>query len=474
MRFILSAVVVLAIFSSRAVGGELFSRSFTEKTLRVDYYHSGTSESEVFNLDRALEEGPWPGSRVNLIDTLNLGEYQFRVYDVGTSRLIYSRGYSTIFNEWQTTDEAASGAHRTFSESLRFPLPRRAVQVTIARREKIMTFRELFSVIIDPADPTQIVKETHETGHRVTPLVENGRPSEKVDIVIIGDGYARQDQEKFRRDAAHFNDALFDVQPFKARKAEFNVWMVEVESPESGIDRPDRDVWKRNTLGCTYNTFGSPRYVLTVENKALRDAARRAPYDFICMLVNDSRYGGGGIYNLYATTYTREENEEQIWQMDYVYVHEFGHSFGGLGDEYYSSSTGYNEFYPEGVEPWETNVTALLDTSNVKWKALLSEGIAIPTPWEKTSYDSVEAIRAQLDRLAADYYEKRAPLYERAMQTLKTSHYSAKVGAFEGAGYASRGLYRPAVDCRMFSLSLVDFDPVCSAAIERMIDFYSR
>jgi hypothetical protein len=160
--------------------------------------------------------------------------------------------------------------------------------------------------------------------------------------------------------------------------------------------------------------------------------------------------------------------------MDYVFVHEFGHSFAGLGDEYYTSSTAYNDFYPAGVEPWEPNVTALLDPKNVKWNNLVTPGLPIPTTWAKASYDSIEAIRGKLDRLAPDYYEKREPLYRAGMEILHDPSFKGKVGAFEGAGYATKGLYRPSLDCRMFSLSTVGFDPVCSAAINRMIDFYSK
>jgi hypothetical protein len=304
--------------------------------------------------------------------------------------------------------------------------------------------------------------------------MENGSPAQKVDIVILGDGYSKSDMEKFRKDAKHFNDVMFDVSPFKERKKDFNVWVVEAESKDSGIDVPDKNVWKSTALGTTYSTFGLARYVLTTDNKAVRDIAAAAPYDFICILLNDTRYGGGGIYNLYATTYAKEAVAGQEWQMDYVYVHEFGHSFTGLGDEYYGSSTAYNEFYPAGVEPWEPNITALLDKKNVKWKEFLTEGTPIPTPWEKASYDSVEGLRAKLDRLAPDYYKKREPLYKSSMNILKESKFTRQVGAFEGAGYASTGLYRPAVDCRMFSLSLVNFDPVCSAAINRQIDFYCK
>ncbi len=408
------------------------------------------------------------------MDPLNLGEFLVRVYDSATNVLVYSRGFSSIFQEWQTTDEAAAGVYRTFEETVRFPFPQRTVQVSISRRDKRMVFREIFSTTIDPADPTVVRKEKRPAPFAVKALMQNGPPAQKVDILILGDGYAMADLEKFRTDAAHFNDVMFSTRPFAQRKNDFNVWTVEVISDESGIDVPDKNVWKSNALGSMYNTFGSARYVLTTENRVLRDIAGTAPYDFLCILVNDTRYGGGGIFNLYATTYTREGVDNQKWQMDYVYVHEFGHSFGGLGDEYYNASTAYNEFYPPGIEPWEPNVTALLNRSNVKWKSHLSPGLAVPTQWQKAAFDSIEALRGKLDRLAPDYYEKREPLYRASMEILRSPEFAGKVGVFEGSGYASQGLFRPALDCRMFSLSLVDFDPVCSAALERMINLYSR
>ena len=160
--------------------------------------------------------------------------------------------------------------------------------------------------------------------------------------------------------------------------------------------------------------------------------------------------------------------------MDYMYIHEFGHSFAGLGDEYYTSSTSYNDFYKPGVEPWEPNITALIDKKHVKWKEFLTPGVEIPTSWDKAPYDSIEGIRQKLDRLASDYYEKRAPLLKGSMDIITSSKYAGIVGAFEGAGYASKGLYRPSVDCRMFSLSLTGFDPVCEDAICRVIEFYAN
>jgi len=474
MRRPIAAVILTLCLATVVRADVLFGQFFTDATMRVDYYHTGTKGEERFSMDGVCREGPWAGSRIQLLDTLNLGEFLVRVYDQATNVLIYSRGFSSMFQEWQTTDEAATGAFRTFEESVRFPYPRRTVQVTIARRDKRMVFHDLFSLTINPDDPTVVSKEKLIPEFAVVPLVKNGPSTEKVDILILGDGYAKEDMEKFRKDAKHFNSVMFSTKPFSKHKESFNIWTIEVISDETGIDVPDKDVWKRNALNAQYNTFGSARYVLIADNRRLRDIAGAAPYDYLCILLNDTRYGGGGIFNLYATTYTRELTEDQKWQMDYVYVHEFGHSFAGLGDEYYGSSTAYNDFYPAGIEPWEPNITALLNKDNVKWKKLVSSGVAMPTFWNKSEYDSLEAERGKLDRLAPDYYAKREPLYKASQAILKDSTLAGKVGAFEGAGYVAKGLFRPSIDCRMFSLSTVDFDPVCSAAIERMIDLYTK
>jgi hypothetical protein len=471
---ILVCCVIFSIITAFSQEKSFFNRHFVDKTMRVDYYHTGTKGQETISLDKIYEEGAWPGSKVNLIDPLNLGEYLFKVTDAGTNLLIYSRGYSSMFNEWQTTDEANSGVFRTFSETARFPYPKHKVQLTISRRDKQMIFHEIFSTIIDPNSPVEVNHETRTPQFKVVPLMTNGPSDEKVDLLVLGNGYTKAEMEKFRKDAKHFTDVLFSTSPFRERKTGFNIWAIEVESKDSGIDKPDKNIWKNTELGTMYNTFGSARYVLTEENRRLRDIAGAAPYDFITILFNDNRYGGGGIFNLYATCYTQTDKPGMEWQMDYVYVHELGHSFGGLGDEYYSSQVSYNDFYQKGVEPWEPNLTALVDKENLKWKSFVEAGTPIPTPWEKAEYDSLERVRGKLDRLAPDYYEKREPLIQRENQILKTTKYAGKVGAFEGAGYISQGLYRPSADCRMFSLSLVGFDPVCSAAIQRIIDFYTK
>jgi hypothetical protein len=468
------SLLLFLVVSTSLSQQNFYNRFFTDKTMRVDYFHTGTKGSETISLNNIYIEGEWPGSKVNLIDTMNYGEYYFRVFDFATSMEIYSRGYSTMFNEWLTTDEAGSGMFRTFHESVRFPYPKEKIQVTVLHRDNRMMLHEVFSTVIDPNPPSEINREEHTSNFKVVPLMVNGAPENKVDILILGDGYTKDEMDKFRKDAKHFNDVMFGTAPFSDRKKDFNVRTIEVVSEESGIDKPDKNIWKNNALGCRYSTFGSARYVLTESNKTLRDIASAAPYEFITILINDNRYGGGGIYNLYTTTFANTDVPGMEWQRDYVYVHEFGHEFGGLGDEYYTSETAYNDFYPKGVEPWEPNITALNDPKNIKWKKFVDTDTPVPTPWEKSQYDSLGKVKSKLDRLAPDYYQKRAASFEQEQKLLKNTKYAGKVGAFQGAGYASEGFYRPAADCRMFTLTLGPFDPVCSDAISRMIDFYTK
>jgi hypothetical protein len=467
-------------FATSVCLSQNYNNNFTNATMRVDYYHIGTKGQEQITLDKIYEESAWPGSKVNLLDTLNLGDCFVKVSDLQTNLLLYSRGYSTVFGEWQTTEEALNGTWRTFHETVRFPFPKQKVIVSFYRRDKfvgageVMAFREVFSTVIDPNNSTIVNREKRQNKFAVFDVMVNGPTDKKVDILILGDGYAKDDIEKFRQDAKHFAEQLFSYQPFKKHKKDFNVRAMEVISDDSGIDMPDQNVWKHTALGTMYNTFGSARYVLTEENRALRDIADTAPYDFITILVNDNRYGGGGIFNLYTTCFTKPAKAGQEWEMDYVYVHEFGHCFGGLGDEYYSSQVSYVDFYPKGVEPWEPNVTRTNTKENLKWRNFISVSTPIPTPWQKAKYDSIEAVRGKLDRLASDYYEKREGLLKSANDILKDPKWIGVVGAFEGSGYTSKDMYRPAIDCKMFALNPVDFDPVCSAAIERMIEMYIK
>jgi hypothetical protein len=407
----------------------VFERFFTSKALRIDLYHSGDARSELYSLDEVREEPFWAGNPRTLVDTLNLGGCLLRVFDVGTNMMIYSRGYSSVFDEWKTTAEALAGFPRTFHESLIIPRPRGPVQVRIDARDRKNVFKPVFDLIVDPND-YHINTERRFAGVRVLQLAENGPPANKVDIAILGDGYGTNEMHKLRNDAERLIAVLFDVEPFKSRKSDFNVRLIETISTESGVDEPREGKYRGNVLGLSFNAFDIPRYMLTFSNKAVRDVAGNAPYDLVVIIANAKRYGGGGIYNLYSDGSVDNEFS------GYVFVHEFGHAFAALGDEYYSSEVAYNDLYPKGMEPWEPNITALLDTANVKWGDLMKAGTPVPTP-----DDSLHA---------------------------------GVVGCFEGAGYSAKGLYRPCRDCIMFSKKVGPFCPVCRRAVERMIDYHTK
>ncbi|MBN1349610.1 peptidase M64 [candidate division KSB1 bacterium] len=450
-----------------------FDQFFVDQTMRIDYYHTGTRNVDIFSLDQVYAQGRWAGSKTNLLDTLNLGKYLAKVVDAGTNALIYSRGFCSLFGEWQTTPEATTGNHQTFHESVLVPLPRDAVNFVLAIRGNDGRFHDKWSIRIDP-NSRFISREGANTNARVSEMMINGEPENKIDLLIIGDGYTKDDMSQFRKAAKTLTKTLFNVEPFKKREKDFNVRRIEIASQESGIDEPRSKIWKNTACGCSFNSFDSPRYVLSFHNKAIRDIAANAPYDALYLLFNSERYGGGGIFNLYAVCYSGTKRQGESWWAEYVFVHELGHSLAGLADEYYTSSVAYEEFYPAGVEPWEPNITALSDPQALKWRHLVQPQTPIPTPWEKARYDSLDAELRKVNRLSPDYLEQIETLRTEMETLLRSQTYWGEAGAFEGAGYLSKGMYRPYLDCRMFSKSLVDFDPVCQAAIERVIDFYSR
>ncbi|MDZ7316791.1 MAG: IgA Peptidase M64 [candidate division KSB1 bacterium] len=456
--------VVLFALSGIVVAGENeFFHWFEDKTLRVDYVHCGDGREEEIGLAALIEEGAWPGRTARLTETLDLGQYCVQVYDQESGQLLYAHGFCSVFGEWQTTEEALNGLRRAMHESVRIPFPRRPVRLELLKRNRRNEFMPLWSLTIDPAS-TDIRRELPVAG-RVRNLIINGDPKHKVDLVILGDGYRRNETAKLRRDAHRFVDVLFSVQPFKERRSDFNVRLIETPSQDSGIDDPRSGVWKRTTLGCRYNTFNVQRYVLCPDNQALLDIAAAAPYDAIYVLINSSQYGGGGIFNQFAVCYAGGKTKEPEWWAEYVFVHEFGHSFAGLADEYYNSEVAYNDLYPLDVEPLEPNITTLNNDGSCKWRNLLSPNVPVPTPWNKSAFDSL----ARLPVREKDP-KRRAELQEQLDAILNDPNLTGVVGCFEGAGYASTGIYRPALNCRMFSKSQTDFCPVCRQAILQMID----
>jgi hypothetical protein len=440
----------------------------TPRTLRVEYVHSGTARAEHFALSRVALEGAWPGPPDRRIDDSDTGQYLFEVREAKGDRLLYSRGFASIFGEWETTGEAKERA-RAFHESVRFPDPGAPVRVVLKKRGDAGRFQEVWSVPVDPADV--LADRAPAPGFKVWAVQQSGPPRDKVDLLLLGDGYTAAEMGKWHRDARRMADLLFAVSPFKERRKDFNVWAVDTPAEESGVSRPSDGVYRRSPLRATYDAFGSERYVLAFDDARMREAAAAAPYEFVEVVVNDRKYGGGGIHNLYATVAA-----DSAWA-PYLFVHEFAHHFAGLADEYYTSEVAY-ETGGARVEPWEANVTA--DPGAAKWRDLIAPGTPLPTPWEKEAFEAAQkelqarrrAIRAakrpegEMDAL---FREEQA----RITALLSKGPYGGRVGAFEGARYEAKGLYRPRADCIMFTRDEVGFCPVCRRALERVIDMYA-
>ena len=452
-------------------GNVSFDEYFSDKTMRFDYFHTGKADKEFFAPDRTVSDGPWPGSRSILLDPLQLGPYCFEVADKESGVLLYSRGFASVFGEWQTIPEASEG-YGTFHESIRFPWPKKPVNIIMKKRDTANVFQVIWTTSVDPAsrkvNPADIVHT-----EKVDVIVDNGPATEKMDVVILGDGYTSGEMEKFRTDARRMADVLLNHEPFLARKSDISVRAVETPSPVSGVHRPHPGVFKRTILSTHYGSFDSERYVLAYDNRAIRDIASAVPYEFMVILINERTYGGGGIYNLYTTVSVDNKFGE------YIMVHEFGHHCGALADEYYTSSVAYE--IPEiKVEPWETNITALFDKNNLKWKDLVEEGTPIPTPWNKAPFDQFGyRIQQERDSLRAAKVpeEVMEALFMRQMnqedEFFAREQYRDKVGAFEGAGYLAKGLYRSQIDCIMYTRHM-QFCEVCRRSIEDVIDMYCK
>jgi len=441
--------------------------------MRVDYYHSGNAEREIFSLDRVvIEPLSWPGDPSQAIDNSNLGKYFFEVRDQKTNKLLYSRGFASIYGEWETTDEAKT-INRTFQESFRFPAPNAPVEIVLKKRDAKNGFVEIWKTNIDPADQFVDRSKLAAPAPLIT-IQKMGEPEKKVDFLILGDGYTAAESKKFEADARRLTEVLFATSPFKENRRRFNVWGLCPPAAESGISRPSTGQYRESPIGATYDTFGSERYVLTFDNRSLRRTASFAPYEFIEILVNGRTYGGGGIFNLYSTV--ASDNAFA----NYVFVHEFGHHFAGLADEYYTSAVPTGP--TERVEPWEPNVTALLDISTLKWRTLASpfaNVTPIPTPWNKEEFEKysreIQARRVQLRKDKRPEEEMEALFKEELaheQEMFKQEKHYGQVGAFEGAMYEARGYYRPEVDCIMFSRT-DHFCKVCRRAIENIIAMYS-
>jgi len=471
------AIMALALSAPAGVlsqGTPQAGRAGALRTMRVDYYHTGNDKEERFSLDRILIEPlPWPGNPSARIDRSDRGKYFFEVADAANGEVLYSRGFASVYGEWETTGEAKD-MNRTFSESLRFPAIEKPAKVALKKRDARNVFQDIWTFTIDPAS------KFIERGARMPssgPLIkfhEAGDPADKLDLLVMGDGYTAAERGKFERDAKRLLATLFQTTPFKERQNDINVWGLVPASAESGISRPSQGIHRRSPLGTTYDAFDSERYILTFENRAFRDYASNAPYDVVEILTNSKTYGGGGIFNLYSTVAADSE-----WG-PYVFVHEFGHHIAGLADEYYTSDVAYLPATTR-LEPWEPNATALLDPANLKWKDLIEPGTPLPTPWAKDEYEKA-SLAGQEERKkirGGNRPESEMDaLFRRELvrdtELLGRPPYAGKVGAFEGANYEARGYYRPQSDCIMFTRDQVPFCRVCQRAIGQILDLYAR
>ncbi len=394
-----------------------FERYFEDATLRVDYSHSGRVGVEYYNVERFLKIPDWAGSKVNLIDTLGLGVHKIEMREKANGKLLFSKGYCSLMEEWLTMEEAKNSCGN-FQETILLPFPKVEVELVFFTRDKKNVYKEIARIDLDRS-ALEYVQES-EFAKRIT--LHQSAPSNKaLDVIFVPAGYSESEKEKMYADLEVLTRQFFSKSPFSDARDKVNIWAVERFDSESGIPGLKTSKAQFNDIGVHYNTFGSERYIMTEQVWSLHDAILGIPYDQVVILCNSEVYGGGGIYNFYATTYFNPNN-------GFVLVHEFGHSFAGLGDEYSENDSDAGLVSIE-TEPWERNITSLKDFKG-KWEDMLEKSTPVPTPC--------------------------------------TEKYNG-VGVFEGAAYQSKGMYRPYQDCLMRSDA--PFCPVCTREILRMINY---
>ncbi len=403
-----------------------FDEYFTDRTMRFDFMMAGNSTTTKVYPVSFREEPFWGGSLTNLIDPFGYGNFRYEILDAVTGKLLYSRGFCTLYQEWQTTAEAKT-MERVFHEVATFPFPKNKVTFVLSIRGRDGNFSKLYETPVDPA--SYFITREKPDAAPATRIMGTGDPHTSLDIAFIAEGYTSGEMEKFRNDVKRMAEILFAEAPFDKYSDRINIWAVEAPSHESGTDVPGEGIYLNTALSASYYTFDVDRYLTTQDIRKVNDYAATVPHDQIIVLINSTRYGGGGVYNYYTASTADHHLTPK------VLTHEFGHGFAGLGDEYYSSEVAYEEFYPLNVEPWEPNITTRVNF-DAKWKNLIAKSVPIPTPNEK--------------------------------------RYIGVTGLFEGGGYSAKGIYRPSFDCRMKSNEADSFCEVCQGALEAMIQFYLK
>ena len=414
---------ILFFFGFKAIGQVNFDKYFTDNQLRIDYYLFGNADNVSYALDKLVKEPKWGGPRVQLVDDMNYGVYFFEVTLPDSDVVLYSHGYNLLFGEWQTSKEAKK-ISKGFHESVVMPFPKEPVEVTFYAKNDNLELSEHMKITVNPND--YFIKPTPKLPYAIYNVYGDYPVENAVDIVLLPEGYTEQEMGKFVQDCQFFVKSLFSYEPYDRYQDRFNVRAVMVPSQDSDITMPGDGLYRNTALSCSFWTFDSERYCMTYDNETMKTLAGQVPYDQIYILANTKKYGGGGIFNSYCVSTTGNSYSSD------VIIHEFGHGFAGLADEYGYEGT---DNYPLDVEPWEPNITTLVNF-DIKWKDMLGKKTPVPTPVEKK-------------------YEKT-------------------VGVYEGAGYQAHGIYRPMIDCLMRTFNDHKFCPVCERAIERMIKHYTE
>ncbi len=415
-KFILILSVLAAMLYSCNNELSFYEQYFTNQRARVNITFIGDFNKQQVTIKEIYKENLWSGSKNNLIDTLNYGEYRYSIYSKD-GKLIFSKGFNNLFSEWRTVEEAKNTV-KEFDESHWIPYPKDAVEFVISHRDKSTgNFTEIYREKIDPQSST--IKIPTPNKYQIDTIHYSGDVTKKVDLVFVAEGYSKEESAKYISDVKRLTSYLFSMEPYSSRKEDFNIWALKSFNNCSG----------ETPLKSTFSTFGIDRYLTVPDHSDLGEILYNTHNDAIYILVNSPKYGGGGIYNYYSIG----PSDHPLFGE--LFLHEFGHSFGGLADEYYSSQVAYEEFYNLNVEPWEPNITTLINFSN-KWEDLIKKDTPVPTP-NSTEYQDI-------------------------------------VGLFEGGGYMTKGIYRPYFTCRMKENNAPGFCPVCINAINKVIDSYVK
>lgn len=405
---------------------KIYDDFFTEKRFRFDYVIEGNAESQEIEGLSVWEEDIWGGSKENLVDTFFYGDYYLNIFDEKQDKLIYSRGFSDLFIEWQTTAEAKV-SDRAYKQSILFPALKRTGRIEILKRDSTMNFNLIYSATVHP----KTVKAWKGVDDNIVTrtIHEGDKPEKALDITFLAEGYTVEQQDKFFKDVERFKGYLFSWEPYNQYKESVNFHAVFAPSAEKGVDIPGKDQYVNTIVDAHFYTFDIERYLTLPDLTKVYNYLGATPVDQVVILVNSDKYGGGGIYNFYSIFTSDNAFAERL------FLHEFGHGFASLGDEYFNSEVAYENFGSTNYEPYEPNITNLINFE-AKWKGMIADSVPVPTP-DSSVYDNV-------------------------------------IGVFEGANYVSKGFYRPYRNCAMRSSGMKYFCPVCKRSIEEMLLFYAK